>query len=316
MTDPTGKCTISTGMLNAHFDGETMSVVYAGNMGSSMVDVDVDLQHLGLFPLSVMRDLPSFEESGHPDYLYKASVRLGDLTKPMRSRVETLLHKKAMETPSARHGHAHESSNEEIAMLRDIAEIAQAMKDTPTLATADPRYWVVQQHVWREVPNEQDGEPAVWDPNGVSLSSLEDFAEVWLEAYLEEYDGEETHEIQLGGGVKATLPDGGDWENAYDWKVEVTDRRRLVDDVRDGLAGNRYEIIYRDWEWQTVSDTLFLTLEACERHIRENAYHYDHPRSFCMHAWRSPDVARLWKALKGIDWDALANAIDERGPEQ
>lgn len=197
-----------------------------------------------------------------------------------------------------------------ISLLENIAEISQKMKDAPTLATADPRFWVVQQKKWRPVPEGYGGEMFIWNGGSLSCSSPKEFATIWLEHEMEDWDdGEVTEDVKLGSSITMSLCDDGDWTNPYDWKITRLDESALQDDVYDGITPPGNEIIWRDWEWETVENTLFLSLEECERHIMLNAHHYNHPRTFCMRAWRSPDVEALWKALKGIDWDAVLGMV-------
>lgn len=197
-------------------------------------------------------------------------------------------------------------------MLMDIAEVSRAMTEAPTLATADPRFWVVQQRVWHNVPDGCDGKLFVWDANGVCLRTVEDFALDQTELWLEEHEPTGS-ELSLGSSIKMTLVDGGDPENAYDWEVTSIDEDVLQDDIENGMFPGDYELVWRDWEWQSVPNTMFLTLEECCRHIDANSYHYDHPRAYCMRAWRSPDVKRLWKALKGIDWEKVIELVETGG---
>lgn len=42
---------------------------------------------------------------------------------------------------------------------------------------------------------------------------------------------------------------------------------------------------------------VFLTAEACERHIKMNHYHYCEPKSFGISAWRNPEMQDLIKIL-------------------
>lgn len=141
----------------------------------------------------------------------------------------------------------------------------------------------------------------------------EDFASDWLEIEMEKWDDEKRDgDIRLGSSVTMRLRDGGDWENVDDWEVGEIDPDALRDDIDDGVTPPGNEVVWRDWEWETVENTLFLTLEECEEHIHLNAYHYDHPRSFCMHAWRAPQVKTLWHALKAIDWDNLAAIVSSK----
>lgn len=189
--------------------------------------------------------------------------------------------------------------------LRDVRDIAKAMGDSPALGTADPRFWVVQERRWKEVPEGAGGEMRIWDGNGVSTLTCEDFARSWLDWLMEEADWDgTTDEVLLGTSVKMVAPrDGGNREDPWEWEVLDLDERKLADDIESGRACPGYAVIWLDWEYVTVDNTLFLTMEECDEHIRLNAYHYDHPRSFCMRAWRSPMVERLWTVLKETPWD-------------
>lgn len=302
--DDIRSCVMHSGMLSAAIADGTLRLSYSGNMGSSMANVDRELSNLGLFAIDRLRDLPSFSEDGHPDYAYSASVELCDLGEAMLSRVRSLAHKGEPKAGFHPAGHGGEVACEEVlGMLGDIRDVAAAMREAPTLATADPRFWVVQQRRW-DVRSEGDGDPFVWDASGAEIHSLGDFAECWMETALEEVaDG--VSEIPLGSGCVARVREGGDPDEPGDWEAEILDEGRLLGDIAEGVAGDGYEVVWRDWQYETVENTMFLTLEACKEHIESNSYHYDHPRAFCMRAWRSPEVERLWKALKGVDWDAV-----------
>lgn len=205
-----------------------------------------------------------------------------------------------------------------ISMLGDLSRISRAMSAAPTLGTADPRFWVVQERRWRSVPADSGGAMALWSASDVSLFSPQEFAYAWFSWKLErdeEWPGEGVRKVSLGKSVEMTLKDGGDPESTWDWEVSSIDQRRMEEEVEDGITIPGYEVVWRDWEWETVENTMFLTLADCEEHIRLNSYHYDHPRAFCMSAWRSPEVEALWKALKGIDWDVVARLVQDSGAD-
>lgn len=347
MTDDNGTRIVRRGHLTLRFDKRTMSLTYAGNMGSSVANINRELSDLGLCDMSDLRCLPSFYEEGSPDYLYSAAVTLADLPAQMKERVSTLLQKISTSVPnsddvsdidvssagapvrlpgrrrqedaSAKSPGMAEppvadgtspSDGQTLAHIRVLAEVAKAMRDAPTLATADPRFWVVQQRRWREVPEGHGGDMAIRDAGSLTTSTGEEFAHSWLEWAMgrDGFDAE-ADEVTLGTSVRMRVSEGGDRDDPWDWEVTQLDAQALREDVEEGIVPPGNEVVWLDWEWETVENTLFLTLEECERHIGLNRHHYDHPRSFCMHAWRSPQVASLWEAIKGTDWDAVALAI-------
>lgn len=53
-----------------------------------------------------------------------------------------------------------------------------------------------------------------------------------------------------------------------------------------------------------VPDTMFLTQEEAQRHLKANYYHYTKDaHTYAMTAWRSPEVEDLLKLLRSIDFD-------------
>lgn len=54
-----------------------------------------------------------------------------------------------------------------------------------------------------------------------------------------------------------------------------------------------------------VPNTLFLTKRACQDHIDKNDYHYDHPHTYAMTAWRSPEFEKFIKLFKSANLDKI-----------
>lgn len=51
-------------------------------------------------------------------------------------------------------------------------------------------------------------------------------------------------------------------------------------------------------------NTMFLTEKEAREHLERNHYHYSQDaHTYCMCAWRSPDVEKLWKILREVKWD-------------
>lgn len=78
----------------------------------------------------------------------------------------------------------------------------------------------------------------------------------------------------------------------------------LVDYMTENLNydSSLYCVNYKE-EYVIAENTIFLTLEECEKHIKGNSHHYNEPISYAMTAWRSPEVARLYQILENTNWD-------------
>lgn len=144
-----------------------------------------------------------------------------------------------------------------------LAVLQAEMDAQPTLATADPRFWVVTQDELVTVDPESDGYDTV--------------------AYFDD-DGDKICQI----------PAVRDDDSLYEF-AEFYGAQRVC------LKKER----------RIVSNTLFLTLRECKEHIAANKYHYTNPSSYCMCAWRSPQVKRLWRILRTTDWAMIAKRREE-----
>lgn len=50
------------------------------------------------------------------------------------------------------------------------------------------------------------------------------------------------------------------------------------------------------FNWDTEFDLnagVFFTAEACEKHIKQNDYHYTNPKSYAIGAWRNPEMEQF-----------------------
>ena len=51
-------------------------------------------------------------------------------------------------------------------------------------------------------------------------------------------------------------------------------------------------------------NTMFLTEKEAREHLERNHYHYsEDAHTYCMVAWRSPEVEKLWEILRETKWD-------------
>lgn len=149
---------------------------------------------------------------------------------------------------------------------RFLADLQAEMDTQPTLATADPRFWVVTQDEFIPCAEDEDADEVFWyDADGETIyhtqsRDITPYAKAVIDSFVYRYECREV-------GMKRV--------------------RRIV------------------------PNTLFFTLRECEEHIRDNDYHYRNPEPYCMCAWRSPQVERLWRILRATDWVALDGCGEE-----
>ena len=92
---------------------------------------------------------------------------------------------------------------------------------------------------------------------------------------------------------------------------EQTDRKRYEDlstqEVNEFLANNGHDdtmIIGISIRPFMYPNTMFLTEKEAREHLERNHYHYsEDAHTYCMVAWRSPEVEKLWKILRETKWD-------------
>ena len=87
---------------------------------------------------------------------------------------------------------------------------------------------------------------------------------------------------------------------------EPEEELMTVDDLNDFLEEHgydEYKVIGITIRPVIYPNTMFLTEKDAREHLEKNYYHYsDDAHTYCMCAWRSPVVERLWKILRETKW--------------
>ena len=203
----------------------------------------------------------------------------------------------------------HEITKEEIDFLK---ELQKEMNTQDTVSQADPRFWVVatDKHKESGTVDSFDGID-LYDSYAVEvvcegdMSSIIDYVKEYYEDQLKEagivftINSENKHKAY----IKYT-------ENGELEKEEriFYDSDNLLDFLQEYgiLTEDRYELVYYNYKHHNYQDTMFLTNKSCKEHIKANHYHYNSDaHSYAMTAWRSPEVAKLFKILQEVDWDKI-----------
>lgn len=161
--------------------------------------------------------------------------------------------------------------------------------DRDNSVQAEPVFYGIMHSVQQLVPDGYGDDIELYDINACETVTLD---ELWDE--LEDDEKREFAELK----EKIIAETGIDLDE--NGKPYIEDRDAFAEYLSQGKGYETYEYELQD---RIAEDALFLTREAAEQHLALNGYHYkQNAHSYAMTAFRSPDVAKLWKLLRTIDW--------------
>lgn len=153
----------------------------------------------------------------------------------------------------------------------NVADNDSSMNDNQ----ANPRFWVVME---KELVESNDG-----------LTYIKDEDNIWSLDYYVETINEE-------------VEDFGTDEAKETWnEIDKNDPDAVCDFVNTNLY-KEVMTVYLEERDRVVPNTLFLSKDAAQEHIRQNTYHYRNPRTYAMTAWRSPELERFMRLFKEFDF--------------
>lgn len=184
-----------------------------------------------------------------------------------------------------------------------LKELQQELNDQPTLATADPRFWVIRDYEYREATSDDDVEAVRLFADGAStILSLKEAVSL---AYKDRLDlgGEDFARDWLEDNRIRFDEDGCMWLGSF---------HAFENAIKEYAANGMFDCVFLTKQWEIVPCTMFLTLREAEEHLKANYYHYtSEAHTYGMTAWRSPDVAQLIKLLHTVDFDELAKLLSK-----
>lgn len=173
------------------------------------------------------------------------------------------------------------------------------MNTQDTVSQASPRYWsVIEKHrEWGIESGYEHGHCITHCDGGEYHGGFEDVLKELVEQGYDilNYEESEDGEIRIG-------------------RTLITDLEDVIEYLQENDNYDFQISNYKDVE-RVVQDTMFLTLEACEKHIELNHYHYNQGRPYGQTAWRSPQVERLYDILENVVWEDSLNCeveIDDK----
>lgn len=174
-----------------------------------------------------------------------------------------------------------------------LKTLSSEMKNQDPLGTASPRLWVIRDV--KEVPTSDDyadGYQPFDEDNCEELDS-EDLDERIALAVDEEGDDKLNNFIKGHHYLELDYAELADWNLGL--KVELL-----------FLYGENIKLIpYIEEIFVTDTAGSFLTQQAAKNHIEANRHHYsNNVHTYCIHAWRNPEMERLIDIIEQTKWDA------------
>lgn len=186
----------------------------------------------------------------------------------------------------------HKITEEEREFLRGLQK---ELNTQDNLGQADPRFWVIE------------GTKRTFS-YGDNCCIVDDDGDILLDSMEEVYDYiiDNLGDINDNANVKFKVELVDDEflitdETGTEY-TEYRDLEGICDFLNDHLCDG-YRIEYYALEPIIYENRMFLTQKDAENHLRLNHYHYsDDAHTYAMTAWRSPEVEKLIKILREVEW--------------
>lgn len=184
-----------------------------------------------------------------------------------------------------------------------LVDLQNEMNTQPHLCQADPRFWVVKTFKYRQATDDDEIYRVTFYDDTGDISSMT-FDEALKLAHKSNVDlgGEEYAQEKLDDFCLDV-----DTAGCIRWWYEH-EAKRFVEEYADAKCA---KVAYETREQKIAEDTMFLTLREAQEHIKRNDYHYIDARPFAMTAWRSPQVAQLYKILHEVDFKQLLEVAED-----
>lgn len=193
-------------------------------------------------------------------------------------------------------------SQEDIEFLK---KLQLEMNTQDTTGTADPRFWVIKGSE-RVINNEDPDELCLQVDGSTVTSTTEETVKYLNDNILPDCNIDRGCKIETGHTWDFKLTYTEDGEEEYD--------DLSTQEVNEFLANNGHDdtmIIGISIRPFMYPNTMFLTEKEARKHLERNYYHYsEDAHTYCMVAWRSPEVEKLWKILQETKWDCKDKELE------
>lgn len=194
-------------------------------------------------------------------------------------------------------------SQEDIEFLK---RLQLEMNTQDTTGTADPRFWVIKGS--ESVINNEDPDELCLQVDGRTVTSTTEETVKYLNDNILPGNNIDRENCRIETGHTQ------DFELTYMEDGEEVYEDLSTQEVNEFLANNGHDdtmIIGISIRPFMYPNTMFLTEKEAREHLERNYYHYsEDAHTYCMVAWRSPEVEKLWKILREIKWDCKGKKLE------
>lgn len=163
-----------------------------------------------------------------------------------------------------------------------LAGLQEEMNTQPHQCQADPRFWVVMTHEYREAVDGDDVERVTFYDEGGDIASMS-LDDAMNAAYRSNVElGGEDYADGILDGFGLYIDERGGFHSMFGHDDGMTDF------VKEYAETKGASVMFETCDERIAENTMFLTLREAKEHIARNDYHYVKPHTYGMTAWRSP----------------------------
>ena len=203
----------------------------------------------------------------------------------------------------------HEDTTEKRSLndkdIKFLMELQKEMNTQDTTETAEPRFWVIKGS--ERVQVDENAAELLLQADGSTVTSTTEETVKYLNDNILSDCNINRENCKIGKGciLDFILMYTEDGEEEYE--------DLIAEEVNEFLANNGYDdvrIVGISFRPVVYPNTMFLTEKEAREHLERNHYHYsEDAHTYCMCAWRSPEVWWLWKILREVKWDELRQNV-------
>lgn len=193
-----------------------------------------------------------------------------------------------------------------------LKNLQKELNTQDTVGQASPRFWVVRtkELIWEQKAEYSDDIVGYVDDG--EINELRDMNDILnLEEDIEDYliyneSKDNSRVLEIKNNIELLKNSAEEKENTLILDESIL--REIFSDMYLLTKDNYWDddnIYYGHYEYETVPNTMFLTLREAQEHCNRYHYRYNEGHPYAMTAWRSPQVEKLLKILETEDFDNL-----------
>lgn len=189
-----------------------------------------------------------------------------------------------------------------------LLELQHELNTQDPICQADPRFWAIMDYKKEYGYEDRDEGWNVFDTRECRTiaESMEEICEYLKEYFADNINNVYRFEISKNpwGVDNVDIFEEFQQDQEPEWSIDTPDS--FIEWMEEELGISDLIVL----GYKTISfiapNTFFLTHREAKNYLKRNAHHHSpNAHTYAMTAWRSPEVAKLWKILQETDWSEL-----------